>query len=82
MPDIRILFFASLADHFGHQPVAFSPPPGMTAEALRAHLARERPAAAAGLAGARIAVNRNFAAESVVLKPGDEVAFIPPVSGG
>ena len=30
----------------------------------------------------RMAVNRDYAAEETVLRPGDELALIPPVSGG
>ena len=30
----------------------------------------------------RLAVNHRFASEDVALEPGDELALIPPVSGG
>ena len=30
----------------------------------------------------KIAVNRNYIAESIILKDGDELALIPPVQGG
>lgn len=30
----------------------------------------------------RVAVNKKYVPESIVLKDGDEVAFIPPVQGG
>lgn len=30
----------------------------------------------------RLAVNREFADEKVLIKDGDEVAFLPPMSGG
>jgi molybdopterin converting factor subunit 1 len=82
MANIRVLFFASLADHFGHQPVALALPSPISASRLRELLAADKPGAAAALAGARIAVNRSFVPDTTVLKSGDEIAFIPPVSGG
>ena len=82
MISLRVMVFASLTDHFGAGPRSVSLEDGATAERLRDVLSMERPAAAIGLAGARIAVNRQFQDESVVLSDGDEVAFIPPVSGG
>ncbi len=33
-------------------------------------------------AGTRVAVNRRFASPHTVLRAGDEVAFLPPISGG
>lgn len=30
----------------------------------------------------RVAVNHHFATPDAVLRPGDEVAFLPPISGG
>ncbi len=33
-------------------------------------------------AGTRVAVNRCFASPHTVLRAGDEVAFLPPISGG
>jgi molybdopterin synthase sulfur carrier subunit len=33
-------------------------------------------------AGLRVAVNHAFAAPDTPLKPGDEVAFLPPITGG
>ena len=40
------------------------------------------PALAELLPIARVAVNRQFAALDVAIGPGDEIAIIPPVSGG
>ena len=41
---------------------------------------------ALGLAGSldtvRIAINQQFAAADTPLQPGDELAFLPPISGG
>jgi molybdopterin converting factor small subunit len=49
---------------------------------LRATLARTQPALAKLLRVSAIAINHDFADDSRPLSPGDEVAIIPPVSGG
>lgn len=50
---------------------------------LRAHLAERRPGLAALRAEAvLVAVNREYAGPQTPLKDGDEVAFLPPVTGG
>jgi len=56
-------------------------------EACIVGVLRERIAAAAPglrdvLAVSRVAVNHEFAGDSVIVLPSDEVAIIPPVSGG
>jgi molybdopterin synthase sulfur carrier subunit len=52
--------------------------------ALRDLLTREDPALGEALAGRGVqaAVNRALARGDVVLQPGDEIAFLPPMSGG
>jgi molybdopterin converting factor subunit 1 len=49
---------------------------GVKAEILRRHPGLPWPA------GTMLAVNQEYAPETVVLREGDEVAVIPPVSGG
>ena len=34
------------------------------------------------LSRVRIAINQQFAADDTPLQPGDELAFLPPISGG
>jgi len=54
-----------------------------TVSDLRRELAQIAPAADAALHSCQVAVNRTFATgEDQILKDGDEVAMIPPVSGG
>jgi molybdopterin converting factor subunit 1 len=92
-PTIRVLFFASLSDVAGGRERQVPLRVGMTVGELRAGIAAEMAAkspaslassspAADGFRSCRIAVNRAFAADSLALSAGDEVAFIPPVSGG
>jgi molybdopterin converting factor subunit 1 len=54
---------------------------GVTVGGLRTALAGRFPLAEL-LAVSRIAVNHDFAPDSSVLQASDEVAVIPPVSGG
>jgi molybdopterin converting factor small subunit len=49
---------------------------------LRARLARDCPPLAELLAKSAVAVNHDFADDSRSLSPNDEIAIIPPVSGG
>lgn len=49
---------------------------------LRGALAETHPSLAGLLAASRVAVNQSFAAPEVRIREGDEVALIPPVSGG
>ncbi|MFO0805425.1 MAG: MoaD/ThiS family protein [Gemmataceae bacterium] len=57
-------------------------PPGATVAALRARLAEQIPPLRELLAVSRIAVNHDFAADTAAIQDTDEVAVIPPVSGG
>lgn len=54
----------------------------LTVEGLRTALAASYPPIIPTLANCRFAVNHELADESLILTPGDEVALIPPVSGG
>ena len=58
--------------------------PPATLSALRALLAREDPALGEALAGKGVqaAVNKTLTREDTDIGPGDEIAFLPPMSGG
>jgi sulfur-carrier protein len=79
---IRALFFGRLSESVGGEPLGLTVAAETTAGALRATLAERYPAARAALATCMIAVNRDFASDDRMLADGDEVAFLPPVSGG
>ncbi len=74
---IRVLAFGALAQRLGWSEQVIALPPGDTVAALRARLRLE---SAAG--HIRVAVNQVFATDEQRLAAGDEVALIPPVSGG
>jgi molybdopterin synthase sulfur carrier subunit len=54
---------------------------GQTVGDLRAELSRRYPELL-GLKSLFIAVNNDYAEDSVAIDPDDEIALIPPVSGG
>ena len=58
--------------------------PPATLSALRALLAREDPALGEALAGKGVqaAVNKTLTREDMDIGPGDEIAFLPQMSGG
>lgn len=86
---IRVLFFASLREAVGF-PECELPLHGgggrpFGIEALMAELRSRLPAggyAALVAENVRIAVNRELVDGTVALQAGDEVAFLPPVTGG
>jgi molybdopterin converting factor subunit 1 len=79
---VRVRAFAILREVLGAAEVAVALPAGADVAALLARLAQEFPDAR--LAGRRFttAVNRSYAPLDTILTDGDEVALIPPVSGG
>ena len=74
---MKIFFFGRLRDGAPPGPV---PSDICDTDALRAWLGRRRPELMA--ASVRIAVNDEMILGNRVLDDGDEVAFLPPMSGG
>lgn len=79
---IRVLWFAQLREQLGEPACTLVLPARSTGRDLLDALRARHPAAASLLAVARLAVNREYAAEEAVLRDGDEAALITPVSGG
>ena len=78
---IRILMFGPIAEAAGCAEADLELPPGSRAGEVAATLQREHPGLLTG--GAYVlAVNAAYAAADRELTDGDEVALIPPVSGG
>lgn len=77
MPSISVKYFASIRERFGR------PGDELAAEGLRnaadiwRHVSPEAPPA-----NLLVAINQEYATLESVVKPGDEVAFFPPVTGG
>lgn len=79
---LTILLFATLKSRAGRNRVEVEIPEGASPTDLLAAVRAACPALAPALDSAVLAVNREFAFEDIALKPGDEVALFPPVSGG
>ena len=86
---IRVLFFASLREAVGVSHCELAVPAGTGRPfGLQALMAELQSRLAAGAYAAlvaenvRIAVNQELVDGSVTLRAGDEVAFLPPVTGG
>ena len=79
---IRMLFFASMRDIVGDRELEWEVPDGATVGQLRQDLVARFPGAAAMARILSVAVNAEYADDAAMLQPGDEVAVIPPVSGG
>ncbi|MBI5864821.1 MAG: MoaD/ThiS family protein [Planctomycetes bacterium] len=85
MPDpstIRVLAFGSAAALVGWTEAAVPASEAATLRDLAARLSRDCPRLAEVISRVRFAVNQRYAALDAPLAAGDEVALIPPVSGG
>ncbi len=75
---VRVLYFGVLKDAFGSESDELE----VAENATVADLLREFRGRAGFLDSIAVAVNREYAKGEDVLKEGDEVALLPPVSGG
>ncbi len=79
---VRVLFFGGLREALGTKESSEELAEGATVGALRARLADRAPEMRTLEGRLRIAVNQEFARDDAELHDGDEVALLPPVSGG
>ena len=76
-----LLLFGRLAEQAGWRQKSIALPADVTDIAgLRAHLAAVTPEIAA--ISTRAAVNRALVSETALISDNDEIAFMPPMSGG
>jgi molybdopterin converting factor subunit 1 len=79
---LDVLFFGRLKDAIGHAQESIEIPSDSDIEDLFAHYVARYPTLAEHRSAIAVSRNREFAAWTTPLEPGDEVAFLPPVSGG
>ncbi len=78
----NVRFFALYRERAGGALHIFHLPPGSTVADLVSAVRRQFPGLAPGTVDIVVAVNQEYAEMDQVLKEGDEIALIPPVSGG
>src|SRR5689334_5186827 len=80
---VRVRLFAILRERAGADWIELQLPAGAdVSDALRALSAHERLRGVLERLPVQLAVNREYAAPATPLREGDELALIPPVSGG
>jgi molybdopterin synthase sulfur carrier subunit len=79
---VKVLFFGRLKEIVGHAEDSVELPDGSPIEALFSHYGVSHPELGRFRASLVASRNQEFAAWSTPLHSGDEVAFLPPVSGG
>lgn len=79
---VRVLFFGQLREIVGAAEEAVELDDGASVEQLFARYGRRHPALAGFRPSVIASVNQEFARWDAPLAAGDEVAFLPPVSGG
>jgi molybdopterin converting factor subunit 1 len=79
---VIVKFFAILRDRAGASEIALDLPARSTVAVASAELARDYPGIRDYLPRAAYAVNREYVSPATELREGDELALIPPVSGG
>lgn len=79
---IRVRLFAALREAVGRDEIEMELPEGARAEEAWERVAAEHPDLPPRRRSLTVAVNRRYSSFGAILDDGDEVVFIPPVSGG
>lgn len=79
---IRVLFFGALKDIVGRSEESLPVRDGETVADVLAAYRKSHPALEKWVPSLAVSVNQQYSSASTALKAGDEVAFLPPVSGG
>ena len=79
---VRVLFFASLRERLGSAEASWDLGDGASVGDLWSALCQAHPSLGELAGRVSFAVNREYAGKDHVLAPGDQIALIPPVSGG
>ena len=79
---VNVLYFGTLKDLFRLERELLEVPDGATVEVLLSLLRAQTSKQSDIWRTLAVAVNRDYAGLAKVLREGDEVALLPPVSGG
>ena len=77
MPSISVRYFASIRERLGRSGDELAPDGLRNAADIWRQVASEAPPA-----NLLVAINQEYATLDSAVRPGDEVAFFPPVTGG
>ncbi|MGB1662135.1 MAG: MoaD/ThiS family protein [Planctomycetota bacterium] len=80
--DLELLLFASLKDDVGSPTLRLTIPEGSTVSTLLQEIGRAHPYLQEKLAHVRVAIGDEFADPEAIISADQEIALIPPVSGG
>lgn len=79
---VAVKLFAAARELAGREEVELELPAAASAAEVRAALAEQCAALAPLVARSLLAVNAEYVDDATVIQRGDELALIPPVSGG
>jgi molybdopterin synthase catalytic subunit len=79
---VRVLFFGVLKDLAGQSGEFLDLPEGALVRDVLAHYESRAPGLSKSLASLAVAVNQEYAGPETLLRSDDEIALLPPVSGG
>ncbi|HEY2040118.1 MAG TPA: MoaD/ThiS family protein [Edaphobacter sp.] len=79
---MRVLYFGILKDVVGRSSLEMELPEGLSVAELVERHEREKKATGKLWGSIAVAVNQQYAKPADILRDGDEVALLPPVSGG
>ncbi len=80
--NVKVLAFAGARDAIGHGELDVALDAPVTARAFLDRICADHSRLAPYATSLRLAVNGTYAAWDDLVRPGDEVAIIPPVAGG
>ena len=80
--DVRVLFFASTREIVGENSIEIKLNEGDTVRDLMNELSKQFPELGSVEKKLAVAINEEYVVDDMSLVNGDEVALIPPVSGG
>ncbi|HLW52243.1 MAG TPA: molybdenum cofactor biosynthesis protein MoaE [Candidatus Angelobacter sp.] len=79
---VRVLLFGQLKDIIGRREDSLELAPGAKVSEVMSHYAQKYPGFQPISASIACSVNQEYASATAVLRDGDEVGLLPPVSGG
>ncbi|MDJ0553972.1 MAG: MoaD/ThiS family protein [Microcoleaceae cyanobacterium MO_207.B10] len=80
--NITLKLFAAYQEAYGVSQLQLTFPPQTTVSQVLQHILTEHPELQKWQEVTKFGINFNFVSPETILQDGDEVVFIPPVSGG